>query len=473
MYRERTNPEVIFLRNRVWSEVFRLLTALLLDTSKHSKKAYKAICDALWCVGHQPFFAALKTSLCSESSADLQSSALTSLISLLTQESKVIFSPRTEDPDLSIVGIPSVNSLQSLLDEDHSESCDLNKVPSLELLEANSCDRQVTISDKDRVQDRPLHGAELCDLLLRLYEVHSLQLSMNERSSGFGKGPVVGALSSLLLISHEAKHHALREGLLATTILQARELHVRLSLESVECLRRAVDKKRVCPLLRDMSALFGLLNNFMHGSTDVKTAAAEQGLADLVHKVWLWCTAVPGLLVDTLNMMCTFTNRCLSASHSLVLTTTIPGVGLRKTPSSMSLFHAVVSLVLKEMDMVGLAHEQNVLALAFQLLRHACHSHECRLVMTKICLRLGHVFKCEGNIDSRGSKTEMVWTTEAKKDMGGADSRKLETVVVDDVEVVEVVDVEVVVDYDDDDYDDYDYDNDDDDDEIICQGHQP
>nr|CAD7257485.1 unnamed protein product [Timema shepardi] len=367
---ERTNPEVIFLRNRVWSEVFRLLTALLLDTSKHSKKAYKAICDALWYVGHQPFFAALKTSVCSESSADLQSSALTSLISLLTQESKVIFSPRTEDPDLSIVEIPSVNSLQSLLDEDHSESCDLNKVPSLEILEANSCDRQITVSDKDRAQDRPLHGAELCDLLLRLYEVHSLQLNMNEKNSSFGKGPVVGALSSLLLISHEAKHHALREGLLATIILQARELHV-------------------CPLLRDIGALFGLLTNFMHGSTDVKTAAAEQGLADLVHKVWLWCTAVPGLLVDTLNMMCTFTNRCLSASHSLVLTTTIPGVGLRKTPSSVSLFHAVVSLVLREMDMVGPAHEQNVLALAFQLLRHACHSHECRLVMTKSSLLQG------------------------------------------------------------------------------------
>nr|CAD7425701.1 unnamed protein product [Timema monikensis] len=367
---ERSKPEVIFLRNRVWSEVFRLLTALLLDTSKHSKKAYKAICDALWYVGHQPFFAALKTSVCSESSADLQSSALTSLISLLTQESKVIFSPRTEDPDLSIVEIPSVNSLQSLLDEDHSESCDLNKVPSLELLEANSCDRQVTVSEKDRVQDPPLHGAELCVLLLRLYEVHSLQLNMNERNSGFGKGPVVGALSSLLLVSHEAKHHALREGLLATIILQARELHV-------------------CPLLRDIGALFGILTNFMHGSTDVKTAAAEQGLADLVHKLWLWCTAVPGLLVDTLNMMCTFTNRCLSASHSLVLTTTIPGVGLRKSPSSMSLFHAVVSLVLKEMDMVGPAHEQNVLALAFQLLRHACHSHECRLVMTKSSLLQG------------------------------------------------------------------------------------
>nr|CAD7412240.1 unnamed protein product [Timema poppensis] len=299
--------------------------------------------------------------------------SLTLLLSLLDPvqyESKVIFSLRTEDPDSSIVGIPSVNSLQSLLDEDHSESCDLNKVPSLEILEANSCDRQVTVSDKDRAQDRPLHGAELCDLLLRLYEVHSLQLNMNERNSSFGKGPVVGALSSLLLISHEAKHHALREGLLATIILQARELHV-------------------CPLLRDIGALFGLLTNFMHGSTDVKTAAAEQGLADLVHKVWLWCTAVPGLLVDTLNMMCTFTNRCLSASHSLVLTTTIPGVGLRKTPSSVSLFHAIVSLVLREMDMVGPAHEQNVLALAFQLLRHACHSHECRLVMTKSSLLQG------------------------------------------------------------------------------------
>lgn len=56
---------------------------------------------------------------------------------------------------------------------------------------------------------------------------------------------VTYALSSLLAVSGEAKKVGLNRGLLETLIIRLRELHVKLSLESAESLRRTSDKKRV------------------------------------------------------------------------------------------------------------------------------------------------------------------------------------------------------------------------------------
>jgi hypothetical protein len=89
-------------------------------------------------------------------------------------------------------------------------------------------------------------GAELCNLLLRQYEIHKLlQGSAGQRSGTKGRMLVTCALSSLLAVSGEAKKVALNRGLLETLVIQLRELHVKLSLESAESLRRISDKKRV------------------------------------------------------------------------------------------------------------------------------------------------------------------------------------------------------------------------------------
>jgi hypothetical protein len=89
-------------------------------------------------------------------------------------------------------------------------------------------------------------GAVLCNLLLRQYEIHKLlQGSAGQRSGTKGRMLVTCALSSLLAVSGEAKKVALDRGLLETLVIQLRELHVKLSLESAESLRRVSDKKRV------------------------------------------------------------------------------------------------------------------------------------------------------------------------------------------------------------------------------------
>jgi hypothetical protein len=74
----------------------------------------------------------------------------------------------------------------------------------------------------------------------------------------------------------------------------------------------------------------------------------------------------------------------LAATQSLVLTTTVPGVGLRKTPSSASLLHEIVSLIHREMEGVNCAPEARVLSLSFQVLTNSCQSQECRNIIAKV-----------------------------------------------------------------------------------------
>lgn len=76
----------------------------------------------------------------------------------------------------------------------------------------------------------------------------------------------------------------------------------------------------------------------------------------------------------------------IAASHSLCLTTVTPGVGLRKTPNSVSLIHVIMQLVAKEIDTITRTSDCQKLNFAFQILRNAIHSHECRVVISKVAI---------------------------------------------------------------------------------------
>lgn len=62
----------------------------------------------------------------------------------------------------------------------------------------------------------------------------------------------------------------------------------------------------------------------------------------------------------------------------MVLTSTVPGVGLRKSPTSHSLVHTLVSLLTREQ------HQAPVPAKALTLLSHCCQAQECRTVIAKV-----------------------------------------------------------------------------------------
>jgi hypothetical protein len=69
------------------------------------------------------------------------------------------------------------------------------------------------------------------------------------------------------------------------------------------------------------------------------------------------------------------------------MTTTVLGIGLRKTPSSLSLLHEIVSLIHREMEAVNRVHEAGILSLSFQVLKNSCQSQECRNVIAKVSVQ--------------------------------------------------------------------------------------
>lgn len=73
----------------------------------------------------------------------------------------------------------------------------------------------------------------------------------------------------------------------------------------------------------------------------------------------------------------------------MVLTSTVHGVGLRKSPSSMSLLHTVVNLVLQEMSLTPQSSNLILLKFALHLLKNACQSQECRTAIIKSNLLRG------------------------------------------------------------------------------------
>lgn len=164
-----------------------------------------------------------------------------------------------------------------------------------------------------RTNEEPplMAGAELCKILLNLFNINSIQTN-GKKSNLKKKFLILNSLSGLLCVSKEAKGYALREGLLEIVIKQLQHIHMKLSLESVDCLRRVADRKRINPLLQELNSYIGLMTNFLLRCLDVKRAAAAFGLADVCHKLWGWVLAQKMLVVDVLKMLCTFTANCNS-----------------------------------------------------------------------------------------------------------------------------------------------------------------
>jgi len=92
----------------------------------------------------------------------------------------------------------------------------------------------------------------------------------------------------------------------------------------------------------------------------------------------------PFVSAPVLIFWCYFLSLIVAATQSLVMTTSVLGIGLRKTPSSLSLLHEIVSLIHREMEAVNRAHETGILSLSFQVLTNSCQSQECRNVIAKV-----------------------------------------------------------------------------------------
>jgi hypothetical protein len=61
----------------------------------------------------------------------------------------------------------------------------------------------------------------------------------------------------------------------------------------------------------------------------------------------------------------------------------VAGSGPRKVPSKISLLHAVITIIDKEMDLVSKTHSLEVLELCFVILKNCCSVLECRILICK------------------------------------------------------------------------------------------
>ncbi|GJQ85225.1 hypothetical protein Trydic_g13065 [Trypoxylus dichotomus] len=406
--------QLIYLRNRLWGEIFNLLGVLLNCDCSAKNVKMKNVLEILSSVlsesGNEIFLQSLCEAITSFNSSDLQNSALTSLTSLLKIEIS------TKEAGISSNRSKS-SSVQNLLDATHTPRTPLSKqdgVDNTENLSPNSAKQKITAktsSSQKSMRELYIHslnrsqkstptskeseetfkqddfviaGAELCRILLYMLEVVNLKgTAVNSLKK---KSLVLNSLTNIVWVSLEAKKYALNNGLMDIIIKQIREFQIRLSLESVESLRRVSDKKRISSVLQEVHALIGLLTNFMSGDSTVKNAATLLGLSDLVHKLWIWILTQKNLLIDSLKMLCTFTTECSAACQSLILTSPVAGTGPRKIPSNVSLLHAVITLITKEMELISRTHDLATLELNFHLLHNCCTSSECRIILSKSSL---------------------------------------------------------------------------------------
>lgn len=412
--------QLVYLRNKLWSEIFNL-TAVMLNgfgeentpVSRRNIESLSIISDSIMENGIEIFLDALCESLSGIGTNDLQDTSLISLIAILRIECHVALENPAQKTSLD-------HSIESLLDtvrtprtvlmssyRDNIENLEPNrKQPGLTkqtlnhfgkyrstVLEELYFGKSLPVKPSESIEDIEISfinnnsdalmaGAELCKILLYLYEICNIKVPKNNKFV-MKKELVTSALSGILCISQEAKKFAIQKGLMEVIVKELREHHIKLSLESVESMRRVQDKKRLCPVLKEINNQVGLLTNFMLNSEKVKLAATDLNLADIIHKLWIWFSFQSVYFVDVLRMLCIFTLDCSEACRSLPLTSSVAGSGPRKVPSNMSLLHVIISFIVKEMDQISRSHNLLALELAFDILHHCCQLLECRVVISK------------------------------------------------------------------------------------------
>ncbi|GAB1865817.1 Rotatin [Camponotus japonicus] len=381
---QSAEPRLMYLRNRLWTEIYNFIAMLSLTEDQH----FEAIQSALELCGPEIVMASIYFAI-KDSATDLRMSAIGCLAFLLSQEIQKV---SLEKSDVSLLR----TTLDTILDTRVAiESKDgnlrdvISSVNKLSIRDANvhskksnESEKNSNSMDKSLNQDQITIGGELCGLLLHLFIAHNYAKSKKNCKQSEDKDLIVGALTNLLYVSKEAKRVALQNDLPETALMILKELYVKLNLQPFELYKKQIEKK-THPLLHDINCIFILLMNFMYGDANVKETLTKKGLADVVHKLWAWIALNKMVSTSALKLLATFTTKCNVAAQSLTLTTILPGTGLRKTPNTLALIHVIIQVASKEIERAGQIFDNHKMHFAFHILRNAVHVHECRVCISK------------------------------------------------------------------------------------------
>ncbi|CAG9829728.1 unnamed protein product [Diabrotica balteata] len=423
-------PQLVYLRNRLWTSVFNLLSTLVEyggesegNLTNRSVEVVNTFSGTITELGNEPFFEAICESISNLGSHDLQNSALNMLTGVLRVEayrnfeySSLITEKKVEPSIQSLLDSVKTSRTVLITNNDSARlpknSKKLAQDHKLNLLEEVYYEKviakpQIDLNDQIEVSiiendDQSLmSGAEICKILLYLYDICNFE---NTEVFSKKKAIVTKALSTLLCVSKEAKQFALECSMVGVIVKRLRDHHIRLGLESVDCLRRVADKKRLCPLLKELDDLICLLTNFMIDCEPVKLDAASLNLADVIHKLWVWFLVENYMLIDVLKMICTYTTNCELACQTLPLTSPVAGSGPRKSPGTISLLHAIIALISREMDQISKTHDLSALEISFNILHNSCQSLECRILISK-----SNIFQSISRLHPAITKRQKPW----------------------------------------------------------------
>lgn len=278
--------------------------------------------------------------------SDLQNSSLIVLVALLRLECDVVLNQTDIKLDhqpsieniLDTVRSPKTVFMSSIKDNHHKKNPNFkkqlkdvyNSKSSNNILEEayfgqvikqiprQDSMEELEISITESSNDALMVGAELCKILLYLFDIISIKL-LGDGQITNKKSMVIAGLTGLLCISHEAKKLASEKGLMETIVKELRDFHIKLSLESVDSLRKVQDKKRILPVIQEIVDLIGLLTNFMLNCQRAKCLAASLNLADVIHKLWIWFLFQNSYIVDILRMLSVFTLDCPQGKFFFIL----------------------------------------------------------------------------------------------------------------------------------------------------------
>ncbi|XP_076183468.1 rotatin homolog anastral spindle 3 isoform X2 [Ptiloglossa arizonensis] len=379
--------QLMSLKNRLWIEIFNFIAVLSLTDNQH----FESIQAALELCGPE----AVLSSICiamKDSNADLRMSAIGCLAFFLSQE---IQKDSLGKSNISLQTVIDTTLIRTLGDNRSNLREVISDINKLSLRSANAHSKKSNETENvllihDKATDHEVEkeevtiGEELCGVLLHLFIAHNYNRSKKNRKLTEDKDLITSALTNLLCISNEAKKFALEENLPETALMILKELYVRLNLQPFELFKNQIDReKKIPPLLHDVNGIFILLMNFMYGNTQVKEILTKRGLADVLHKLWVWIALNNIVATTALKLLATYTTKCSAAAQSLTLTTILPGTGLRRTPNTLALIHVIVQLVCKGIDKAGQLFDNHKLHFAFHVLRNAVHVHECRVSISK------------------------------------------------------------------------------------------
>lgn len=66
-----------------------------------------------------------------------------------------------------------------------------------------------------------------------------------------------------------------------------------------------------------------LLMNFMYEDVHVKESLTKEGLADVIHKLWIWIALNKTVLTSALKLLATFTTKCTVGKITFIVMYTV------------------------------------------------------------------------------------------------------------------------------------------------------